>query len=94
MRKQKHRADLNKEERTDQSADLEHTMMIRQEYRQVLSAMKFLKNTEREILALVINGDLTYKDIASITGMSVSNIKVNVHRARVKLREILRERVE
>ena len=91
MRRQKHQTDINKLEAGEQSPDLEHTMMIRQEYRRVISAMSRLKNTEREIIALVTGGDLSYKDIAAITGLSVANVKINVHRARLRLREILKE---
>ena len=73
----------------DSTASQSSLLQIKQEYRQVLSAMEKLEDGEREILALVLSGDLTYKEIASMTGTSEGNIKVKVHRARVKLREML-----
>ena len=66
--------------------------MVRQEYRQVLAGMQKLNRDERDILALTLSGELSYKEIASIVGISQGNVKVKVHRARVKLREILRKR--
>lgn len=71
------------------SADQERALLIREEYRRVLEAMHRLEKSEREILALAVSDDLTYREIASITGTSESNVKVKVHRARVKLKEIL-----
>jgi len=89
LRKQKYQTALNEEEE-DQSSDQEAVMMVRQDYQRVLSAMQHLGNTERDILTLVISGELTYKEIASITGISVANVKVKVHRARLKLKEALK----
>jgi RNA polymerase sigma-70 factor (ECF subfamily) len=71
------------------SADQERDLLIREEYRRVLEAMHGLEESEREILALAVSGDLTYREIASIAGTSESNVKVKVHRARTKLKEIL-----
>ena len=88
LRKQKRQIAFDEEEE-DQSRDQEATMMVRQEYQRVLSAMRHLGNTERDILTLVISGYLSYREIASITGTSVANVKVKVHRARLKLKEIL-----
>jgi RNA polymerase sigma-70 factor (ECF subfamily) len=73
----------------DDSNDPEHDILVRDEYKRVLNAMQQLNTTEREILALAVSSDLTYGDIASVTGLSESNIKVKVHRARIKLRNIL-----
>lgn len=74
----------------DSSASQSDLLQIKQEYRRVLSAMEELEDGEREILTLVISGDLSYKEIASIIGTSEGNIKVRVHRARVKLRNKLK----
>ena len=53
--------------------------------------MKKLDADEREILALTLTEDLKYKDIASIVGINEGNVKIKVHRARLKLREILQQ---
>ena len=65
--------------------------MIKQEYRQVLGAMQRLTQDERDILALAISDGLSYRDVASIVGISVENVKVRVHRARHKLKKILQK---
>jgi RNA polymerase sigma-70 factor (ECF subfamily) len=67
----------------------EHQLLVRDEYRQVLSAMQHLGEAERDVLSLVVSSDMSYRDIAEITDTSEQNIKVRVHRARVKLRTIL-----
>ena len=36
-----------------------------------------------------VSSDLTYREIARVTGTSEGNIKVRVHRARVKLKEMM-----
>ena len=71
------------------SGDHEHSLMVREEYRRVVSAMHKLEKKERDILALAVTGDLSYKEIASIVGISEANVKVKVHRARLNLRKIL-----
>jgi RNA polymerase sigma-70 factor (ECF subfamily) len=64
----------------------EHYMMVRDEYRQVLAAMRHLEDDERDLLSLVVSSELSYRELAEVTGVSVANIKVKVHRARKKLR--------
>ncbi len=87
-RKQKQQTDIT-DDIPDASFDQEQLIMIREEYRQVIQAMHRLGDTERDILSLVISQDLSYSEIAAVTHMTVSNIKVNVHRARLKLRQII-----
>ncbi len=70
-------------------ADQEQALMVRERYRQVLAGMQQLPQKERDTLALVVSSDLPYAKIAEITGTSEANVKVMVHRARVKLRRIL-----
>ena len=53
--------------------------------------MSRLEADEREILALALTEDLRYREIASLMGINVGNVKVKVHRARLKLREILQQ---
>ena len=64
--------------------------MIREDYRRVVDALQQLSLTEREILSLVISSGLSYRAVAEIVGTSESNVKVKVHRARLKLRAILK----
>jgi RNA polymerase sigma-70 factor (ECF subfamily) len=69
--------------------DHERNFLVREEYRQVMAAMMRLDDNERDILALAAVGDLSYREIARINGISETNVKVRVHRARIKLRKIM-----
>lgn len=54
------------------------------------SAMKFLQSLpeiDRAALLMHIQEDLSYQEIAHALGLSVTAIKVKVHRTRIKLRE-------
>lgn len=68
----------------------ESRLMVREDYRRVLAAMEELDPEERDILALVVSSSLSYREIAAIAGISEANVKVRVHRARVKLKKIMR----
>ena len=65
-------------------------MMVREDYRRVLAAMQKLEPEERDILSLVVSSGLPYREIARIAGTSEANVKVRVHRARVKLRKMMK----
>jgi RNA polymerase sigma factor (sigma-70 family) len=69
--------------------DNEHHFMVREEYRRVLAAMQQLDEVERDILALAVSSDLSYREISMLTGFSEANVKVKIHRTRVKLRKII-----
>ena len=64
-------------------------MMINEDYRRVLAAMQVLEREERDILSLVVSSGLPYREIARIAGTSEANVKVRVHRARVKLKKLM-----
>lgn len=69
--------------------DPEHDLLVREEYRAMLGLLQRLEATERDLLALVVSSDLTYREIAGITGLTEGNVKVKVHRARLKLRQLM-----
>ena len=69
--------------------DQEQAFLVREDYRRVLSAMQRLENVEREMLTLAVSSDLSYREIAKITGTSESNVKVKIHRSRLKLRKFI-----
>ncbi len=76
----------------DSYATPEQTYEDRDAFQQVLKAMQMLKTDDREILSLATgDGNLSYQQIGEITGNSEANIKVKIHRARLKLREILKK---
>ena len=88
-RRKAHRnASLEEEDESD-GGNPEHQILVRDEYRRVLSAMQQLGEAQRDVLSLAVSSDMSYRDIAELTGTSEQNIKVRIHRARVKLRAIL-----
>ena len=75
----------------DGSINPEQMVIVRESYRKVLGAMMNLEKSQREILALTVSSDLSYREIANITGISEANVKVKVHRARIKLKKQLQK---
>jgi len=73
----------------DGSGNPEYGLMVKQEYQHVIAAMQRLELHERDILALAISNGISYRDIATIVGISLENVKVKVHRIRLKLKKIL-----
>ena len=78
------------EEQQASDLDTESQVLVREDYRRTLAALQELKKDERDILLLVGSSGLRYSQIAAIVGISEANVKVRVHRARLKLRKILR----
>jgi RNA polymerase sigma-70 factor (ECF subfamily) len=76
-------------EQTDPQHNPETHLSVREDYRRVLDAMQKLPPEERDVLSLVVSSDLSYREIARITDTSEGNVKVRVHRARVKLRKMM-----
>ena len=71
--------------------DQEARFLVREDVRRVMAAMQLIDRDERDILSLVVSSGLSYREIASIAGISEANVKVKVHRARLKLKKILKE---
>lgn len=71
------------------TVDPNHELMVREEYRRVLSAMKHLEDDERDLISLVVSSDMSYREVADLTGISEANVKVKIHRARKKLRNFM-----
>jgi len=54
-------------------------------------ALKSLPPEQREIIGLMRDGEWSYRDLARITGSSVSAVAMRLFRARARLRKILSE---
>ena len=57
----------------------------------VLATMRRLRRTDREVLLLRAAGELSLGEIAAVTGSSVAAVKMRLHRARLRLRQLLEE---
>lgn len=70
-------------------SDEESSYLVREESRRVLDALQQLDPEDAKILSLAVSSNLSYKKIAEQIGTSESNIKVKIHRSRLKLKKIL-----
>ena len=77
------------EEHHASGTSAEHTMLVKESYRKMLDALKTLPEDEREVLSLAVSSELPYSEIAVIMNLTEANVKVKVHRARQKLRELI-----
>jgi RNA polymerase sigma-70 factor (ECF subfamily) len=55
-------------------------------------AIRSLRPAYREVILLRHREELSYQEIAEVTGASLGTVKTNLHRARKELAEILRAR--
>jgi RNA polymerase sigma-70 factor (ECF subfamily) len=67
----------------------EQQVIHRQAVARMLTAIGQLTLQDRDIISLVATTDLTYREIAAMLKISEANVKVRVHRARMKLRTLL-----
>lgn len=72
-------------------ANPEERFIAREEAQILLRALGALPEEERDLLSLAVTGNLSYREIAGMSGLSEGNVKVKIHRARRKLRELLKE---
>ena len=63
--------------------------LIREESQQLLQAIAQLAPEEADILSLATGSNLSYKKISEIMGLSEANIKIKIHRSRLKLKKFL-----
>ena len=62
---------------------------MKDRWKQVLKAMEQIGEDDREILLLVAGGELSYREIGTVLGLTEVNVKVRIHRARLRLKELL-----
>lgn len=60
-------------------------------YQKLYEAIDKLSVNERNLIDLFYLGGMSVKDIRNITGKSTSNIKVILHRARLKMQQTLKD---
>jgi RNA polymerase sigma-70 factor (ECF subfamily) len=75
----------------DDQPDQETALIGKESYQQVQAAMSALPSLDREVLALAVDGGFAYEEIARLTDLSMANVKVKIHRARQKLRRLLKD---
>lgn len=78
----------------DPAAAPDEAAANREEFQQTLAAIHALPEMDRTVLLLRAEEDLSYNDIAAVTGLSVTAAKVKVFRARAKLAALLQSQTE
>ncbi|MCL2575820.1 MAG: sigma-70 family RNA polymerase sigma factor [Defluviitaleaceae bacterium] len=69
----------------------EEIVVASEENRALMMAMTRLKDKERQILSMKFATELKHSEIANILGIGENNVRVIVHRALKKLRNLLEE---
>jgi RNA polymerase sigma-70 factor (ECF subfamily) len=75
----------------DPRAQPDEVAINREEFQRTLAAVHALSEIDRTVLLLRAEEDLSYEDIAAVTGLSVTAAKVKVFRARAKLTALLNQ---
>ena len=70
----------------------QRTLESKEKAAAIHAALGKLSEVDQEILTLAVTG-VQYKEIAVTLKLTEANVKVRVHRARVKLREIMKKEV-
>ena len=78
----------------DPATQPDETAINREEFERTLAAVHALPEMDRTVLLLRAEEDLSYEDIADVTGLSVTAAKVRVFRARAKLTALLQPETE
>lgn len=83
--------DYKVKEVSDSYSELDTMEMVEEKERQeiIMQAMERMPKDESVLLTLYYLEDNTIKDIVSITGLTESNVKVKLHRARKRLAETI-----
>lgn len=70
-------------------ADPECKLIEKQEFNGMIAAIQKLNPSDRELISLLADRTLSYKEIGKMINISESNVKVRIHRARIRLKAIL-----
>jgi RNA polymerase sigma-70 factor (ECF subfamily) len=71
--------------------DPERQLIQKQEFNQTIAAIGQLNPVDRELIALLATEAFSYKQLGKLLNISEANVKVKVHRARLKLKAILEQ---
>ncbi len=71
-------------------AGAQHDFEVRAQLRMVLAAMRQLPEIDRAALLMRAQEEMSYEQIASALGLTLSAVKVKIHRSRRKLMETVK----
>jgi RNA polymerase sigma-70 factor (ECF subfamily) len=85
---------LNTDGYADPQKNPEQQLDDWQTYDRIMAAIQQLPRLDQKLLSLVYEANISYSEIGVILNISESNVKVKVHRARLRLKEILSNGVQ
>jgi RNA polymerase sigma-70 factor (ECF subfamily) len=88
MRKQREQP-LEKENAISITDDPEHQLIKKQTFDRMVDAIQQLDVTDRELIAMVSARTFTYREIGKLLNISEANVKIRIHRARLRLKKLL-----
>ena len=68
----------------------ERQLIEKQEFSKTLAAISRLNPVDRELISLLAAKPISYKEIGELLNISEANVKIKIHRARMRLKEILK----
>jgi RNA polymerase sigma-70 factor (ECF subfamily) len=80
---------LPREDEVSLPGDPERELMEKQACQKMMDAIQQLNPVDRELMALLAAKTFSYKEIGTLLNISEANVKVKVHRARLRLKSIL-----
>lgn len=92
LRKQKRVETLDKDVES-QELSLVDDIIQQEEYRALYKAISLLKDSYKGAVTLYYFNGLSVKEVADIIGIGVDNVKIQLYRARMKLKELLENEV-
>lgn len=92
LRKQKRVETLDKDIESEELS-LVDDVIQQEEYRALYKAISLLKDSYKEAVTLYYFDGLSVKEVADIIGICVDNVKIQLYRARMKLKELLENEV-
>ena len=73
----------------DSALDQSRAMEERERHAEVMTFLDRLPENQREVIRLKFQGDLSYKEIYDVTGLSVSNVGFLIHTGIKRLRSLM-----
>lgn len=71
--------------------DPECQLIEKESYRRMIAAIQKLNPVDRELIALLATETFSYREIGKLLNIRETNVKVKVHRARLRLKAILND---
>ena len=73
----------------DSEPDPSRAMEQKERFEEVLKFLERLPDNQKEVIRLKFQGDLSYKEISEVTGLSVSNVGFLIHTGIKRLRSLM-----